>query len=177
MTAKLLPLLILSCLAALPLHAAPAPAGLRSWLQAVEAVPTTEQLRKVGGAQVDRALDGVVRDAKEAAYARHRALSFLAIADTPAATERLRAHLRIRDNDLRATAALAWAAGPVRRGHPKGWIELDRLLADPAVNVRTAAARGLELTGDAQATAKRVAQRRLIEKDPGVLRMLERMAR
>ena len=180
MTSRLFVLLTLPALLgalapSVPAAAAPAAPGLRAWLQAVEAVPTAEQLRRAGGPEVARTLDQVVGDTAEPTYARHRAVSFLAILDTPEATRRLQARTHLPDADLRATAALAWAAGPGRRRHPQAWREIDRLLADPAVNVRTAAARGLEFVADGRAAHLRVLERQKIEKDPGVLRVLGRI--
>lgn len=165
-------------LATAPAHAArPAvPPGLRSWLLALESVPTEAQVRISGGPKVEACLDGVVRDAAETAYARHRALSFLGMLESPKATALLRRHLTIADPAMRATAAVAWATGPARRNAAAAWPELDRLLADPAPQVRASAARSLAFIADRKGAMDRVARARDRERVTEVQRALDRTA-
>lgn len=153
---------------AMPLHAAEVPSGLRTWLQALEAVPRPEQLRKAAGPELETLLDQVVRDPREATYARHRALSFLGLLDTPLAAARLEALVGMTDPSLRATAALAWAGGPGRRQPQQAWPVLDRLLRDPAPQVRAAAVRGLAMVADRKGARDRVIARFKDEKDAEV---------
>lgn len=154
--------------------AAEIPQSLRSWLMALESVPSAEQLRRAGGDKTEALLDAVVRDAGEASYPRHRALSLLSLLDSKAATETLRKHLTIRDDALRATAAVAWASGPARRAPQQAMAEMNRLLADRSPQVRAAAARALALTGDAAGSRQRAVQRRAKETVPEVQRALDR---
>lgn len=156
-------------------HAAEVPAPLRAWLQALESVPTEAQLRQAGGRDVEVHLDAVVHDPHETRYARHRSLSLLGI--LPSATERLRKDLRIPDPGLRATAAVAWAAGPGRRDARKAMIELDKLLDDPEPEVRSATARGLLFVNDARLARDHAARRRAREKVPEVRQALDRTMR
>ena len=150
------------------------PQSLRSWLMALEAVPSAEQLRRAGGDKTEALLDAVVRDAGEASYPRHRALSLLSLFDTKAATDALRKHLAIRDDALRATAAVAWASGPARRTPQYAMAELDPLLTDRSPQVRAAAARALALTGDAGGSRQRALKRRAKETVPEVQKALDR---
>jgi len=147
---------------------------LRSWLLAIEAVPNAEQVRRAGGAHTEALLDAVIRDTKETSYARHRALSFLSLLDTPAALHTLRKHLMLKDDSLRATAAVAWASGPGRRQPQDAWPDLDRLLADRAPQVRAAAARALALAGDGKGARDRALRRRARESVPEVQKALDR---
>ncbi len=155
-------------------QAADIPQPLRTWLLAIEAVPNAEQVRRAGGAKTEALLDAVVLDAKEPSYARHRALSLLSLLDTPAALQTLRKHLTIKDDALRATAAVAWASGPARRHPQTAWKDLDRLLADRAPQVRAAAARALALTGDVKGARERALARRAHETVPEVQKALDR---
>ena len=128
---------------ALPALAAEVPAGLRNWLQALDSAPTPEQIQRAGGVDTPQLLDRVIRDPKEISYVRYRAIGLLGQLDDPTSLLRLQKLLTLPDDALRATAALAWLAGPARR-HPQGTLpRIAALLADRAVAVRTAAARGL----------------------------------
>lgn len=171
----LLALLTLPGLAiAAPNRPGDVPAGLRTWLLALESVPVAAQLQQAGGKDVDLVLDRVVRDDHERGYARHRAMSFLGILDGTRATELLRRNLKIRDPALRATAAIAWAAGPGRRDAGKNIGELDRLLNDPVPAVRAAAARGLAFLPDRRLARDHALQRRERETVPEVIKALDR---
>lgn len=150
---------------------------LRAWLLAMESVPTSAQLVQAGGPQVDAVLDAVVHDGHEATYARHRALSFLGILATPKATERLRQNLKLADPALRATGAVAWAAGPGRVDARKAMPALDKLLDDAVPAVRAAAARGLLFLPDAKLARDHAAKRRAKENHPEVLQALDRTMR
>ncbi len=146
---------------------------LRAWLLAMESVPTPAQLVQAGGPSVEVALDAVVHDGHETTYARHRALSFLGILATPKATERLRKDLTLADPALRATGAVAWAAGPGRRDARKAMPVLDKLLNDAVPAVRSAAARGLLFLPDAKLARDHAAKRRAKETHPEVLKALD----
>lgn len=149
------------------------PAGLRSWLEAVEAVPDAAALHRAGGSSVARTLDAVARDLTERSYARHRAVSFLGMLRDANATARLRAHLKNSDEDLRSTAALAWLAGPGRRTPAVAEPDLAALLADPSPAVRASAARGLAWFGQRPVAAAWVAKRLAVESDAQVRVALE----
>jgi hypothetical protein len=170
-------MIVLGILMPAGLHAAEVAPPLRTWLHALESVPTPAQLQHAGGAHLEADLDAVVHDGRETGYARHRALSFLGILPTATATARLRKDLRLPDPELRATAAVAWAAGPGRREPAKAMIELDKLLDDKVPAVRAAAARGLLFVADPKLARDHAARQRGREQVPEVLQALDHTLR
>ena len=152
--------LLLAALSPRPAAGVPVPPALRGWLEALDSAPTPAQVRRAGGDQVATLLDGVARDGKEIAFVRNRAIGLLSQLDDAASEKKLRRLLQLSAPAQRATAALAWLAGPLAR-HPS-WVSatLPTLLADPAAGVRAAAARGLRYVADRRlARALAVAQR------------------
>ena len=155
--------LVVCLLIASPLAAAEVPVELRNWLQALDSAPTPEQIQRAGGPQVGEKLERVVRDPKEVAFVRHRAIGLLSELDDAASLTRLNTLLTLPDDALRATAALAWLAGPARR-HPQGVMpKIAKLLADRAAVVRAAVARGLVYVADLPQARALAAQQRAKE--------------
>jgi HEAT repeat protein len=165
--------MLIVLLFALPALAAEVPAGLRNWLQALDSAPTPEQIQRAGGSQTPQLLDRVIRDPKEISYVRHRAVGLLGQLDDPASLTRMQKLLNLPDDALRATAALAWLAGPARR-HPQGTLpRIAALLADRAVQVRTATARGLAFLPDRPQVRALAVQQRAHEAHPDVRAALD----
>ncbi len=157
--------------------AAEIPPALRSWLMAIEALPNAEQLRRAGGSQTEKLLEAVVSDAQEPIYARHRALSLLGSLDSPKAVALLQGQLRNRDAALRATAVVAWLGGVGRRDSKLALKFADKLLRDPEVSVRAAAARALTFVQDPAAARLIAAKARAQEKSDQVQPLLDRTIR
>ncbi len=135
---------MLACLfLTLPAAAAEVPEPLRNWLQALDSAPTAAQLQRAGGLQTAQSLERVARDRKEVSFVRHRAIGLLSLLEDATSEGRLHTLLRIPDDSLRATAALAWLAGPARRHPAEVEPTVAALLADRAPGVRSATARGL----------------------------------
>lgn len=165
--------LLICLLIALPARAAEVPAGLRNWLQALDSAPTPAQIQRAGGPQTAALLDRVIRDPKEVAFVRHRAIGLLGQLDDPASLARMTKLLKLQDNSLRATAAVAWLAGPARR-HPQGVLpEIATLLADRAAAVRSATARGLTYAPDRPQARALAVQQRAHETQPEVRAALD----
>ena len=142
---KLVSNMLLLLMLSTPVLAVEVPPKLRSWLQALDSAPTPAQLQRDGGAQVVPTLEAVVRSRQESSYARHRAIGLLgtlAMAAEPTANQRLVALQSIDDPALRATAVVALAA-TCRRQCAVTVAQIRLWLADPAVAVRSAAARSL----------------------------------
>lgn len=159
-------LILLACLlVAFPAQAVDVPESLRNWLQALDSAPTPVQLQRAGGPRTAELLENVARDSKEVGFVRHRAIGLLGLLDDAASEARMRKLLRMADDNLRATAALAWLAGPARR-HPAGiGPTVAALLADRAGAVRLATARGLGYLTDRVGARALAVQRRAREPD------------
>ena len=165
--------MLICLLFACPVHAAEVPVALRNWLQALDSAPTPAQVQRAGGSRTVDLLDQVVRDGHEVLFVRSRAIGLLSLLDDAPAETRMRKLLTLRDDNLRATAALAWLAGPARR-HPSGTAStLALLLADPSAAVRSATARGLGYCADRPQTRALAVQRRARESDPVVRAALD----
>ncbi len=165
--------MLICLLFAWPAHAAEVPVALRNWLQALDSAPTPAQVQRAGGPRTVELLDQVVRDGHEVSFVRSRAIGLLSLLDDPPAEARIRKLLTLRDDNLRATAALAWLAGPAHR-HPSGTAAtVALLLADPSATVRAATARGLGYCVDRPQTRALAVQRRARESDAGVRAALD----
>ncbi len=165
--------LLILLLWALPVYAAEVPAALRNWLQALDSAPTPAQLQRAGGPQTAALLERVARDAHELPLVRNRALGLLSLLDDAPSEARLRDLLRLPEDRLRATAALAWLAGPARRHGAGTEATVAALLADRAAGVRSAAARGLGYLADPRQARALAVQQRAREADPTVRAALD----
>lgn len=159
-----------------PAAAADVPRPLRAWLHATDSSPTADQLRRTS-AHVHQELVAVARDASEHRYARHRAVALLSRLGDVAAEHALLGLRSVQDPGLRATVAVALAAGPgARRPRPV----LEALVAwspREVPEVRAAIARALAmLPAPAEARRAAIGLRRL-ERDRGVGALLDRVIR
>ncbi|MEY3014169.1 MAG: hypothetical protein RIT45_2904 [Pseudomonadota bacterium] len=152
------------------------PKPLRAWLHATDASPTADQLRRAS-AHVHHELGAVARDPAEHRYARHRAIALLSRLSDDQATAILLGLRDLNDPSLRATLAVALAAGPGARQPER----IAGVLADwhpkQRLEVRAAIARALAML-PAPAVARRAAVRlRRAEPDAAVRALLDRTIR
>ena len=158
---------------ALPVQAVEVPAPLRNWLQALDSAPTAAQLQRAGGPHTAALLAQVAEDAKEGQFVRNRAIGLLSLLPDPASEARLAKLLQLPDDALRATAALAWLAGPAHRQPTGADKAIAALVADRAAAVRSATARGLGYLTDKPLARALAVRQRAHETDPSVRAALD----
>ncbi len=165
--------LVILVLLASPVQAAELPEALRGWLTALDSAPTAAQVRRAGGPKTAALLDEVARKHGEVIFVRNRAVGLLSLLDDAESEARLRKLLQFPDEGIRATAALAWLAGPARR-HPQGVdATVVLLLSDRSAAVRSAAARGLNYLPNRTSTRDFAVRQRARESDATVRASLD----
>ncbi|MCB9738121.1 MAG: hypothetical protein H6747_02560 [Deltaproteobacteria bacterium] len=168
----------LAGLAVLPVAslAAEVPRALRAWLHATDQSPTADQIRRAS-AHAQQELRAVARDPKEHRYARHRAVALLSRLADPAAEAALLELRSEPDAALRATVAVALAAGPGARRPAQVIRGLEAWYPSQPADVRAAVARGLAMIPDLAAARAAAVRLRKAEKDKALRQQLDRVIR